>query len=194
MKRLHPRSGFHPTGSDFIAKPRFASPALRQCPACLDTQARSELIFGTASGGEMITSFISRKLEARSACLLTPAGISRAKRISLLLEKQKYHVCFANKFCETNISRLACKAYFPALRCKCVQSAKRTRRHQGTALRYKPLTAAGISRSAKLEHFKHEVHFTNSRLRIHFTAKLCFASYLIYLLSLSIAPFSSRET
>ena len=26
------------------------------------------------------------------------SGISRAKRISLLLEKQKYHVCFANKF------------------------------------------------------------------------------------------------
>ena len=37
----------------------------------LDTQARSELIFGTAYGGEMITSFISRKLEARSACLIT---------------------------------------------------------------------------------------------------------------------------
>ena len=41
----------------------------RRSLACLDTQARSELIFGTAYGGEMITLFISRKLEARFACL-----------------------------------------------------------------------------------------------------------------------------
>ena len=35
-----------------------------------------------------------------------------------------------------------------------------------------PLTPAGISSSAKLEHFKHEVHFKISRLRNHFNAML----------------------
>ncbi|MBQ2737321.1 MAG: hypothetical protein IJF38_01420, partial [Clostridia bacterium] len=56
----------------------------------LDTQARSELIFGTACGGEMITLFISRKLEARSACLIT----------------REAHITFAFK---AKISRLFCK-------------------------------------------------------------------------------------
>ena len=80
----------------------------------------------------------------------------KSKNITFVLQitfaKQIYHALLARHIpppygATTNCVRsLHGGSRTPALRCKCVQSAKRTRRHQGTALRYKPLTP--------------EVHFT----------------------------------